>query len=371
MKLVIMALALALVPRRADADGPQALRVLEGEPVDKQFVDASSRDAAPKLERSGVDGLQENFARQRPRPRGARPVSHLERLVAKGQWNCSKTELRWSTAPALDNDRLRRRTQGRWILLIGDSTIRMPYDYLAGRLSNEWGREWPRGIGNHGPQRDNDHTWKNGACAGEFSGCVYDSWVAGTRLTFVWEPGGASNGTLDAVSALVKGTVGGPDAVLVSLGTHGQAPFGDEHLFFLRSLEGLFQPRNATWPPWPSTPRLIYCALTQCRNANDAPDLSALVRSTEAPYEEVLCSSGHNSSSCASRNVQLDLGGIAFARGRWKWGWEIMDRTYLTLPPTVERCQALFDCGPLGILHPAGNVLAGMIDVFAASFHDK
>ena len=49
MKLLI-ALALALAPRRAHADGPPAkgLRAFEGEPGDKKFVDASSRDAARK-----------------------------------------------------------------------------------------------------------------------------------------------------------------------------------------------------------------------------------------------------------------------------------------------------------------------------------
>ena len=47
MKLLI-ALALALAPLRAHADGPPAKGLRAFEPGDKKFVDASSRDAAWK-----------------------------------------------------------------------------------------------------------------------------------------------------------------------------------------------------------------------------------------------------------------------------------------------------------------------------------
>ena len=104
MKLYV-ALALALAPLRTDADGPPAkggLRVFEGAPGDKNFLDASSRDAARKprasrdasvdtrrarptllrrrldARRPRSDGLGTSRARSARGPRGLRHfVAHL------------------------------------------------------------------------------------------------------------------------------------------------------------------------------------------------------------------------------------------------------------------------------------------------------
>ena len=68
--------------------------------------------------------------------------------------------------------------QGKWILLIGDSSLRMLYDYLVGRWVGNY-THWPSYWENHGPL---SHSV---LCQNDMS-CHYDIFIRGARVTFIW-----------------------------------------------------------------------------------------------------------------------------------------------------------------------------------------
>ena len=71
----------------------------------------------------------------------------------------------------------------KWLIIIGDSSVRMLHDYLIGRwLGNI--TKWPKDWGSHrGP--DEHHSTYCGETVTNFT-CHYDVYNKGARVTFVW-----------------------------------------------------------------------------------------------------------------------------------------------------------------------------------------
>ena len=87
----------------------------------------------------------------------------------------------------------------RWLLLVGDSSVRMLYHFMIGILISNW-KHWPApvegrpgGLNHHGP----GHVRHYNTCAGNntlFSdkySCLEDVFVRGARLTFAFTDFGA------------------------------------------------------------------------------------------------------------------------------------------------------------------------------------
>mmetsp|Transcript_27416 Transcript_27416/g.33910 ORF Transcript_27416/g.33910 Transcript_27416/m.33910 type:complete len:401 (+) Transcript_27416:234-1436(+) len=98
---------------------------------------------------------------------------------------------------------------GKWLLMIGDSSIRMLHDYLIGRWLGNY-THWPAHLTNHG---SSEHTY---LCfhGPEGGTCHYDVFHRGVRVTFVWLDIHMNDGLQNILSR----TVGLPDIVV---GQHG------------------------------------------------------------------------------------------------------------------------------------------------------
>lgn len=104
---------------------------------------------------------------------------------------------------------------GKWLLLVGDSAMRMLYHHLLALLSGRW-RVWPPSISAHleaGSCFDSNLRcpWAAVTCP-----CLEDAYFNGTRLTMVWTKYGHSD-DLKPVEALANQVVGRPDIVLMGI----------------------------------------------------------------------------------------------------------------------------------------------------------
>lgn len=95
---------------------------------------------------------------------------------------------------------------GKWILLIGDSSTRMLYDYFIGRWLGNY-THWPSKMTHRGPE---SHSMP---CQG-YGTCHYDVFIKGARVTFVW----LSQNMTTELDTILQQTVGVPDMVV---GQHG------------------------------------------------------------------------------------------------------------------------------------------------------
>ena len=113
----------------------------------------------------------------------------------------------------------------RWLLLVGDSSVRMLYHFMIGILISQW-RHWPApvegkpgGLSHHGP----GHARHYDTCAGNntlFSDkypCLEDVLVRGVRFTFAFTDFGAES-QLQTLDLLANQSLAAPDAVLLSFG---------------------------------------------------------------------------------------------------------------------------------------------------------
>lgn len=96
----------------------------------------------------------------------------------------------------------------KWLVIIGDSSVRMMHDYLVGRWLGNL-THWPDAWDNHGP--GNQHA---DMCAGPDKKCHFDAYNRGARVTFVWNSL-LYTGELDAI---LRNNIGLPDVVV---GQHG------------------------------------------------------------------------------------------------------------------------------------------------------
>ena len=104
---------------------------------------------------------------------------------------------------------------GRWVVLVGDSSIRMVYHFLIQFLSGEW-ESWPGSVGSHyqaGSCFDVPKEAHEGGCSWDSPSCpcLEDAFVDQTRLTMVWTKYGHSADLLP-LHRLANSSVGTPTA---------------------------------------------------------------------------------------------------------------------------------------------------------------
>jgi hypothetical protein len=98
---------------------------------------------------------------------------------------------------------------GKWILMVGDSSIRMLHDYLVGRWFGNY-THWPaRTVTNHGPKQHSR------LCRQQMEDCHYDVFYQGARVTFVWLNLLVSQKELKYI---MERTIGTPDMVIAQHG---------------------------------------------------------------------------------------------------------------------------------------------------------
>jgi len=333
---------------------------------------AAARDVPP---RSRLDSYSpEELVHMHER---ATPTSRLERLVSKGRWNCVRNHsLEWSTVPTLTNAALRETLRGRWVFILGDSDLRMWHNYLVARLADTWGRTWPRHVDNHGPPGGEvglspEKCKKTSVlgrtrcrprrpmmvdCRGDDVGCTYDGWVGGARVTFVWQQVAARN-ALGTVGRLLANATKSPDVVVVTLGAwEVTSTVGATHAEFFDGLVEILGRGSTHWPayllgnlwkarPARETPRIVFASLPHC-----------MPKKLDGQFYD-------------RETLRYDNESLALVRSRYPT-FEVFDRGAMTelRPDVAKACRGRYDAScELGTYHPTGDLLAGMIDVFAAS----
>jgi len=230
------------------------------------------------------------------------------------------------------NSDLQTALRGKWILVIGDSSLRMLWDYLAARLTDQWGREWPSTFNNHGPPRGR-------MCQTNDTGCTYDAWISGVRLTFVWQTT-ASYKALATVGEILGRSTGGPDVVFLDNGpwenVHGI--WNQEHTNYFNALDMLFCPHNQTWPPWTSLPPLkVFFGIVVCTGLPDQ-----VIRQ-------------ENWDNAWKSHINF-TDWVFFERDAFDKAAERVPECHDTY---INSCR-------FGAHHPGGEILAGIVDVLAS-----
>lgn len=122
--------------------------------------------------------------------------------------------------PKLHTGALRACFAGKWVLILGDSSMRMLYDHLLMRLASDHHRHWDN-MDFHGLP----YTHK---CQGRDHECYYDAWMHSVRLTFVWHP--FASWSAKNLESFLSRSVGIPDILLVGNGPWELQPPFDKHL---------------------------------------------------------------------------------------------------------------------------------------------
>lgn len=296
-------------------------------------------------------------------------------LPAHVHLNCSAGTLRWwqgaddaqrvasGEGPAFRHE-LHAALAGRWVLLVGDSSMRMLYHHLLGLLSGMW-ELWPAAGGHH---------FRPGSCFDSSpdmwsevnTECMEDAWHGGTRLTMVWTKLGAE-ADLRPLGRLANASVGVPDLVLVGISAwwtfktlyRGLGWSGSQEEQYARALGSSLAfvedalryrrvarlPTNATAAQrdlaalgyfrelWERPPQLVYMAIPNCGRL--------------APH------------GTAARLRSLREVSLRVVRNASSWKW--FDRELLS----SQVCDARVECpgGAGGFAHPAGRALNRYVEV--------
>ena len=174
----------------------------------------------------------------------------------EGHWSCNTSPKVWhdehqqprATSAAIDAARVAEVLRGRWVVLVGDSSVRMLYHMLVGIVAGGWTR-WPIGGSARLDESSCLYTVGPGAAGGD--PCVEDSWVRGFRATCVWSDFG-DVASLASLASLSNATVGVPDLVLVGVGAwwawhraHERDAYSETVHQLLRRLDTMFVRRHA------------------------------------------------------------------------------------------------------------------------------
>ena len=187
--------------------------------------------------------------------------------------------------PALGN--LERALAGKWLLIVGDSSVRMAYHLIMGSISRGW-EIWPEDVNNHGPGEFSAppggcNKTRNASCLEHFS-------RRGVLLSFLW----VDYGREEQLSPLVKfgqGTpLSQPDGIFVGFGAWHKrfpldpaeptAPFNEAYKRVLRTIGECF----------PDSPKLA-ASLPHCTpeyTCDNAPprddEFDAVIRAAAAEH---------------------------------------------------------------------------------------
>ena len=139
---------------------------------------------------------------------------------------------------------------GKHIILLGDSSLRMLYDYLVGRAVGDY-THWPANVSNHGPQ---EHSNNCGGSDEESATCAYHFYWNTGLISFYWANGHSNT----AFEKYRHELVGSPSLVIATFGywnkddIEGGGHHGDEMISseFIQAIDSTVnhQEMNETYP---------------------------------------------------------------------------------------------------------------------------
>ena len=197
------------------------------------------------------------------------------------RWNCSSASYQDLAAvggpirvtPRL-GEHVAHALHDRWLLLVGDSSVRMLFELLVGVVALNW-KKWPAHLDNHGMMDSRVLTPSKFLCKtpirhGNWS-CLRDMYVNGTRITYLWLDT-AEDDQWRALDALERSSLAAPSAILASFGAWdtflaGQRPDVKGYRYrvgrTLSRLDAMFEPNASFFGPlWPRSPKKLFAALS-------------------------------------------------------------------------------------------------------------
>ena len=138
--------------------------------------------------------------------------------------------------------------QDRWLVLIGDSSVRMQFHFLLGMLTQGWQR-WPNELTSRGPENP---AWRNvlsspPCLTSRSSHCMEDARIGRVRLTCLWSEFGDVS-QLTALQKLAKENVAqAPDGLFVGIGAWWVEFRKAEHKQYVQSVQALVSHLDTTF----------------------------------------------------------------------------------------------------------------------------
>mmetsp|Transcript_49464 Transcript_49464/g.129054 ORF Transcript_49464/g.129054 Transcript_49464/m.129054 type:complete len:282 (+) Transcript_49464:104-949(+) len=225
----------------------------------------------------------------------------------------------------------------KWLVFVGDSTIRMLFHLLLGIVMFSW-PEWPMGLSYHGPKWMNAQGCIPFGNRSESNKCLNDVYFKGMRFTLVWSDYGARE-QLQPLITLARATaISSPSAIIVGIGAWHVAFRSLEteefelHLMkMLHDLSGAFTDAHGAPEIQQPKSRHLVLGLNSCVRF-ERPKQAAM---------QILTEEGHS---------QAAIGTLLHEVAARK-GWLFFDRAL----PTNGVCNAT-DCR-FGGVHPTGESL--------------
>lgn len=229
--------------------------------------------------------------------------------------------------------------QNRWVVLIGDSSVRMLFHFLLGALTLGW-QKWPSDLREgHGPEQP-PTAWlaalRGTPCLDRHeANCMEDAHFEGVheqlRLTCLWTEFGEVS-TLGALEGLADGVV--PDAIILGVGAWWVWHRPAESLQYEGVIRSLLAHVERVFAGEGARTTRVFAATTSCGRKEDGGDGTAHVamRFNAVAKKQVL------------------------ATDAWSW----FDRDVLT----GVVCDADSDCAGnqfTSRFHPAGDALSVLI----------
>ena len=280
---------------------------------------------------------------------------------AVGHWTCNRPDISWvdggrasTTSSVVSRTDMSSALANRWLVFVGDSSVRMLFHYLVGILALGW-EAWPHEESFAWPSRTS--TGNQSCLDSHRTDCVEDAVVNGVRLTGAWVDYGEEDQPHARLSALVADAVNTPDAFLLSVGSWwAMHRYNDSQGYRaavttqMHQLERLLaeRPPSGFRGQMPNRAgdltRLVFLSTTSCSRAFPKPDSMTF--------------SINHLNRLARQQV--------LARPRWEW----FDRAVVT----GAVCNRTRDCAGAGIkrssrFHPSGRALNVLTNLLVARIH--
>ena len=156
--------------------------------------------------------------------------------------------------------------QDRWIVLIGDSSVRMQFHFMLGVLTMGWQR-WPDSLMSRGPDNPG---WRSALSSppclnGHSSHCMEDARIDRVRLTCLWSEFGDVS-QLTALQKLAKENAErAPDGLVVGIGAWWVEFRKAEHDKYVESVHALVEHLETVFAAQRTVK--IFAATTSCGKA--------------------------------------------------------------------------------------------------------
>uniref|UniRef100_A0A7S4B228 Uncharacterized protein n=1 Tax=Chrysotila carterae TaxID=13221 RepID=A0A7S4B228_CHRCT len=269
----------------------------------------------------------------------------------------------------LNSTTTKKLMQSKWLLFVGDSSLRMAYHLLISSLTLGW-TAWPRGLPPKGPGSEQSclNTYNAFSRAHDkllMQGCMADTPLPAlnARVTMVWVDLGDDPAALTPLRALLNSTQSRPHAVVLGMGAwHAMwKPQSDAFVFSLSrtmsSLESLFAPQLHN-----GATQLVFAGLTHCRNDSAAAE-EMHKRVEQYNHLARVIGMSHRKSWLSLAHAPFTAGSAYGARSAYvSGGWRYVNRLHFT---ECERCE-------FGDFHPTGSALNRILmTLLACSFSPR